>query len=120
MEQGTAFYDLSFLKKFTKDNPDKVEQYIRTYLRTSERIFSELEEAGKQDNWDDLYIKAHSVKPQVQYMGIASLQEVLLEIEHITKLNPEPDKLRILVSDAMQLYKRSSDGLRMYLSEMSK
>jgi len=120
MDKATAFYDLSFLKKFTKDNPNKMEQYIHTYLRTSERIFAEFEQAGEQGNWNDLYIKAHSVKPQVQYMGITSLQEVLLEIEHIVKLNPEPDKLRILVSDALQLYKRSSDGLRNYLSEMNK
>jgi HPt (histidine-containing phosphotransfer) domain-containing protein len=115
MEKNTELYDLSFLLNFTKGDPEKVEKYIRTYLRTSETIFAGLEQAGREGRWEEAYSKAHTVKPQVQYMGISSLLEVIMEIETRAKSDPGAASLADLVAKAMDLYKSSSAGLNSYL-----
>ena len=119
MENNGTLYDLAFLKKFTNNDPQKVERYIQTYLRTSERIFAELEEAGAHGSWEDAYTKAHTVKPQVQYMGIASLLELIMEIENKAKADPGSTSLSELVGRAAQVYKKSSIELMTYLQETS-
>ena len=119
MENNTTLYDLTFLNKFTQGDPEKVERYVQTYLRTSERIFSELEDAGRQGSWEDAYTKAHTVKPQVQYMGIDSLLKIIMEIEHKAKNEPGSANLAELVTKAMELYNRSANELRSYLQDLS-
>lgn len=96
-----------------------MKSYINTYLRTSERIFNELEEAGNTSNAEDMYVKAHTVKPQVQYMGITKLQEILLNIEQLSRLDPGSSELSGLVDLAISIYKKSAEELRSYLKSMS-
>jgi hypothetical protein len=117
MENKATLYDLTYLRKFTRDDEAKVRKYIQTYLRTSERIFNELEKAGREGNWDDAYTKAHTVKPQVQYMGINQLMEIILEIENHAKIEPGTVSLANLVDQAMDIYKRSSIELMTYLQD---
>ena len=118
MANDMQLYDLAFLKKFTHGDAVKVERYIQTYLRTSGRIFDELEDSCRQGNWEDVYIKAHTVKPQVQYMGISSLQEAILEIENLTKKDPGNVGLKDLVMSAMDIYRKSAIQLENYLQGM--
>lgn len=96
-----------------------MERYIQTYLRTSVRIFGELEQAGRQADWEEAYIKAHTVKPQVQYMGIKSLLALILEIEDRAKNNPGAEGLDELVEKALDLYERSAAELLQYLQELN-
>ncbi len=115
MGNNTTLFDLTYLRKFTNNDEAKVGKYIQTYLRTSERIFNELEKAGRDGNWDDAYSKAHTVKPQVQYMGIGQLMEIILEIENRAKIEPGAVSLADLVEQAIDIYKRSSIELMTYL-----
>lgn len=118
MQQDDKLFNLTFLDKFTKGDTSKLVLYIQTYLRTSERIFEEMEEACKRGDADDLYVKAHTVKPQVQYMGIQSLQELLVKIEDLAKSNPGSDKLDELVNRALVIYSRSTGELQTYLAQL--
>ncbi len=95
-----------------------MERYIQTYLRTSERIFNELEDAGKRGSWDDAYTKAHTVKPQVEYMGINSLLDIIREIENKSQLDPDGASLSDLVETAVDIHKRSAAELLTYLQDV--
>ena len=118
MQQDDKLFDLAFLTKFTKGDAAKIGQYISTYLRTSERIFQELAEAHNSGNADDVYVKAHTVKPQVQYMGIQSLQEAIIKIEEVAKSNPGSPELSELVEGALDIYKRSKEELQFHLKTL--
>ena len=117
MQNDAVLYDLAFLHKFTKGDRAKIERYIQTYLRTSERIFNELEDAGKKGSWDDAYTKAHTVKPQVEYMGINSLLDIIREIENKSQLDPDGASLSDLVEAAVDIHKRSAAELLTYLQD---
>jgi len=98
--------DLSFLEKFTKGNTSKMKRYITMYLSTAPEIFERMNENIAQENWSDLAINAHSIKPQTDYMGIGSLKNTLIEIENGVK-NKQYDILKGLCQKAFDIHKKS-------------
>ena len=79
--------DLTFLKKFTKDDSKKMNRYISLYLDVAPKIFEEMKLNLKNENWEQLRINAHSLKPQADFMGINSLKEELIKIEEAVRMN---------------------------------
>lgn len=79
--------DLVFLKKFTKDDPNKMKRYISLYLDVAPKTFMDMQRNLKDGDWDQLRINAHSLKPQTDFMGIVSLKEELIKIEDAVKSN---------------------------------
>jgi HPt (histidine-containing phosphotransfer) domain-containing protein len=78
--------DLTFLKKFTKDDTQKMKRYISLYLDVAPKTFEEMQRNLKDGDWEQLRINAHSLKPQADFMGIVSLKEELIKIEDAVKL----------------------------------
>ena len=79
--------DLTFLKKFTKDDSQKMKRYISLYLDVAPKIFVEMKLNLRDKNWEQLRINAHSLKPQADFMGINSLKEELIKIEEAVRTN---------------------------------
>ena len=102
--------DLSFLYKFTKGNETKIKRYIKMYLSIAPDIFDRMKADIESQNWADLAINAHSLKPQVDYMGIPELKETLVEIENKVK-NNEIESLKNLFEKALQLHQESAIDL---------
>ncbi len=83
--------DLTFLKKFTKDDPKKMKRYISLYLDVAPKTFEEMKRNLANEDWEQLRINAHSLKPQADFMGIDSLKEELIKIEEAVKANNVDD-----------------------------
>jgi HPt (histidine-containing phosphotransfer) domain-containing protein len=79
--------DLTFLKKFTNDDPKKMKRYISLYLETTPKTFEEMQLNITCGDWEQLRINAHSLKPLADYMGINNLKKNLIEIEDAVKIN---------------------------------
>ena len=79
--------DLTFLKKFTKDDSKKMKRYISLYLDVAPKIFEEMKLNLRNGDWEQLRINAHSLKPQADFMGINSLKEELIKIEEAVRTN---------------------------------
>ena len=79
--------DLTFLKKFTKDDAQKMKRYISLYLDVAPKTFDEMKRNLANEDWEQLRINAHSLKPQADFMGINSLKEELIKIEEAVTSN---------------------------------
>ena len=79
--------DLTFLKQFSKNNPQKMKRYISLYLDVAPKTFEEMQRNLKDGDWEQLRINAHSLKPQADFMGIDRLKEELIKIEEAVKTN---------------------------------
>ena len=79
--------DLTFLKKFTKDDAQKMKRYISLYLDVAPKTFDEMKRNLANEDWEQLRINAHSLKPQADFMGIDSLKEELIKREEAVKAN---------------------------------
>lgn len=77
--------DLTFLKKFTKGDPQKMRRYISLYLDVAPKTFAEMKRNLDNEDWEQLRINAHSLKPQADFMGVDSLKEELIKIEEAVK-----------------------------------
>ncbi|HQU96334.1 MAG: Hpt domain-containing protein [Saprospiraceae bacterium] len=75
------------MKKFTKEDPQKMKRYISLYLDVSPKTFEAMKLNLKNEDWEQLRINAHSLKPQADFMGINSLKEELIKIEEAVTSN---------------------------------
>ena len=118
MKPQTKVIDLSFLESFTKGNAEKVIFYIKMYLDTAPKLFDELMRKALEKKWEEVYLKAHNLKSQVQYVGVVGMKEMLEEVEIIAK---EEDKstLTELVFTAIKLNNQAIAELTSYVTSYS-
>ncbi|MBK8786362.1 MAG: Hpt domain-containing protein [Chitinophagaceae bacterium] len=64
-----------------------MKRYISLYLDVAPKTFEEMKSNLKNEDWEQLRINAHSLKPQADFMGIDSLKEELIKIEEAVKAN---------------------------------
>lgn len=73
--------DLSFLQNFTKGDNAKIKKYISMFLDIAPKSIADMEVMNQEKRYDELKVVAHSLKPQVSYMGIKHLETTIKEIE---------------------------------------
>lgn len=98
--------DLSFLEKFTKGDTKKMRRYINLYLEVAPKTFIELQKSINTQNWQQLRIHAHSLKPQAEFMGITSLKNTLVAIEDAVK-NKQYNNCEKLFNSALKLHQET-------------
>lgn len=107
--------DLSFLEKFTKGDIAKMTKYISMYLKMAPATFERMQQNIKDEAWQELAINAHSLKPQVDYMGIIELKGVIVEIENKAK-NKQFHDLENLYKKASGIHKESVVYLQKFIT----
>jgi HPt (histidine-containing phosphotransfer) domain-containing protein len=110
--------NLEFLLNFTKGDNEKTRRYINMYLSTTPKVIDEMEFFLTENKLDSLRLKAHSIKPQVQYMGVSNLSNVLLKIEEICNENLNIENLPDLVSEAKRLNRQATKELNQFLEQI--
>ncbi len=108
--------DLTFLKKFTKGNPQKMKRYISLYLDVAPKTFEEMKRNLKNEDWEQLRINAHSLKPQADFMGIVPLKEELIKIEEAVNMN-HLDRIEPLLNASLALSAKAEYALREMLEQ---
>ena len=73
--------DLSYLERFCKGDRARMEKYIRMYLAASPALFAALATKADAGDAEGLAVAAHSLRPQVNYMGAQELFDTLTAIE---------------------------------------
>jgi HPt (histidine-containing phosphotransfer) domain-containing protein len=118
MEHEKSIPDLSFLRKFTEVDNDKIKYYIGLYLQTAPRLFEGLKTAMDSRSYDELYIKAHSLKPQTAYVGLTGLNESLAGIENAARNNLDWSIIQELLKTANDFNNRGTKELESILKEL--
>lgn len=100
--------DLTFLRTFTKEDPEKIKKYIGMFLRIAPEAIQQMETYLATQDYDALKVNAHSLKPQISYMGIKELEQTIKEIEYQagSKSNVDqlPDKIASFKSGCEEAY----------------
>lgn len=74
--------DLGYLERFCKGDQARMEKYIAMYLQGAPGLFAKLSQALAASDAEALAVSAHSLRPQVNYMGAQRLFELLTGLEH--------------------------------------
>ena len=109
--------DLTFLKQFTKGDTAKMKRYITIYLQMTPQTLRDMQGHLKNKNWTQLGISAHSLKPQADFMGVATLKNILMQIEQGVK-SGQVAKMAPLYQKAVQIYRQSEQVLQRHLRDL--
>ncbi len=89
--------NLSFIQQFTGNDPVKAKKYISMFLASAPGLVSKMEHAIEISDFDTLRINAHSLKPLISYMGIATLEQPIKDIESYAANTTNVDTLRAML-----------------------
>jgi HPt (histidine-containing phosphotransfer) domain-containing protein len=81
MHLNMAVIDLGYLERFCKGDRSRMEKYIRMYIDASPGLFADLAVKAASGDANGLALAAHSLRPQVNYMGAQHLFDTLTTIE---------------------------------------
>ncbi len=104
--------DMSFLRSFTGDNKEKMSRYINMFLQTAPAQLDNIEKTLRSGDFDSLRVSAHSLKPQLSYMGIKSQEPVVRMIEDYAGNQVNIDQLPALVSNFKSSLEAAFEQLR--------
>src|ERR1017187_9319969 len=95
--------DLTFLKGLTGDDKVKLSKYINMFLKATPDMLFNIEKYYDEKDYESLRVTAHSLKPQLSYMGIKSLEETIKNIEsnagHNLNLETMPELISLLKTE---------------------
>ena len=95
--------DRHFLENFTKGNTEKMQKYIGMFLENAPRLLRNIDEALAGRDLPSLKIAAHSLKPQLSYMGVKEEISNIFLIEQTAGEPGHADRLPELVANLRQV-----------------
>ena len=82
MEAGEKITDLTFLTNFAAGDTNRMKKYIGMFLQIAPQQMEKIKTALAASDWDAVRANAHSLKPQIIYMGISGGEELIKKIEN--------------------------------------
>jgi len=110
--------DMQFLKQFTAGNPEKLRKYINMFLDNAPTVLERLELALNTQDFPTVKICAHSLKPQLNYMGVKEEISKILMIEQLAGEQPSTGSLAPMISNLKQVCGQAFEELRKNLSQL--
>jgi len=107
MSYISKIIDLTFIENLCNGDSDRIKKYITIHLLSSSKQFNQLKVYLDEQNWENLATVAHSLKPQVEYLGISGMKENLMEIIDIARYSNDKLKLSELVERSVALNEKA-------------
>ncbi len=104
--------DMTFLNGFTGGNPEKQQKYIGMFLDNAPKLLDSLEKALGAKDYQAVKIAAHSLKPQLSYMGIKEEVSNIFLIEQSSGETAHRDTLPELFENLKRLCIKAFEELR--------
>lgn len=89
MDINTAkdrLYDLTHLHAITKGNDVLLRKILDTFVKQVSATVVDIESSFKMEKLEDVAMLAHSIKPNIDSLGIVSLMQVIRNIESDAKI----------------------------------
>jgi HPt (histidine-containing phosphotransfer) domain-containing protein len=107
-----TYTDMTFLESFTGGNKEKVNKYINIFLQIYPKNLEEMKNHLSNGDYDRLRAVAHSLKPQITYMGIKGGAELIQKIEKNAGERIEVEQLPTVVNDFQTVCDKAVEELK--------
>ena len=91
--------DLTFLQTFTGGNKEKIIKYVNLFLNACPEQIEKMKARLAEQDYPGLRAAAHSLKPQVIYMGMKKGEDMIKRIEQMAGEQKDVDQLPALLSE---------------------
>ena len=106
--------DMQFLKQFTGGNPGKMQKYIGMFLENGPKLLENIVKGLDTGDYASVKIAAHSMKPQLSYMGVKEEVSKIFLIEQTAGAGAHFETLPPLVEQLKRLCAKAFEELRSY------
>lgn len=104
--------DMNFLKQFTGGNPDKMKKYIGMFLDNAPKLLDSIDNGLAAKDYKAIKIAAHSLKPQLSYMGVKEDVSNIFLIEQSSGESAHYETLPQLIATLKRLCMKAFEELR--------
>jgi CheY-like chemotaxis protein/HPt (histidine-containing phosphotransfer) domain-containing protein len=103
--------DMQFLKQFTGNKEDKINKYIGMFLENAPRLLKQIDDGVTTKDFPSVKIAAHSLKPQLSYMGVKEETSHIFLIEQTASEAGHSDRLPPLIKNLKRVCEKAFDEL---------
>jgi signal transduction histidine kinase/CheY-like chemotaxis protein/HPt (histidine-containing phosphotransfer) domain-containing protein len=104
--------DRMFLKQFTGGKPDKMQKYITMFLENAPKLLSAIDNGLAVGDYNAIKIAAHSLKPQLSYMGVREEVSHIFMIEQAAGSSAHQEKLPEQIRSLHKVCQKAFEELR--------
>jgi signal transduction histidine kinase/CheY-like chemotaxis protein len=104
--------DMQFLQQFTGGNPEKLKKYKGMFLDNAPKLLDSMERALDAKDYSAIKIAAHSLKPQLSYMGVKEEESKIFLIEQSAGAEAHHDTLPMLITNLKRLCLKAFEELK--------
>jgi len=94
--------DLSYLRKMSNNDESFVLEMVDSFVQKTPKLLEDLNKSCKEQDWKNVGSLAHKLKPNLAFMGIESLKDLVLKIETDGRNKENTKVLAKLVSELTQ------------------
>src|SRR6185369_13884798 len=115
-DQLDAKIDLSYLKEIADGNDAFIIEMIEMFLQKTPEALEKMNESFQKQNWEELRLIAHRIKPSYSYVGLPEIQITLAEIESCSHTKTDLEKIPQMISQVQQTSKSAFKDLEKELN----
>ena len=103
---------MQFLKQLTGNNREKQHKYIGMFLDNAPKLLESIDKALAAKDYPTIKIAAHSLKPQLSYMGVKEEISKIFLIEQSAGEAAHFDTLPLLITNLKHLCSKAFEELK--------
>ncbi|OSZ81806.1 hypothetical protein CAP35_00625 [Chitinophagaceae bacterium IBVUCB1] len=104
--------DMQFLKQFTGGNDEKMAKYVGMFLENGPKLLTTIQQSLQTKDYGAVKIAAHSMKPQLSYMGVKEDVSHIFLIEQTAGESAHYDRLPTLVANLARVCEKAFAELK--------
>jgi len=104
--------DMTFLRQFTNGNQEKQQKYIGMFLTNAPKLLDSLDKGLADKDYTTIKIAAHSLKPQLSYMGVKEEASKIFLIEQAAGQEAHYDTIPPMVANLKRLCNKAFEELK--------
>jgi CheY-like chemotaxis protein len=104
--------EMRFLEQFTAGNKEKQRKYIDMFLENAPKLLDSIDRAMASQDYTALKIAAHSLKPQLSYMGVKEDVSNIFLIEQSAGSSAHYEALPALITNLRRLCNKAFEELK--------
>lgn len=117
MADDQKITNLSFLTNFAAGDTGRMKKYIGMFLQIAPQQMEKIKTALAASDWDAVRANAHSLKPQITYMGISGGDVLIKKIEDDAAARANLGELPGMVDRMDELCKKAIAELELFMKQ---
>jgi signal transduction histidine kinase/CheY-like chemotaxis protein/HPt (histidine-containing phosphotransfer) domain-containing protein len=103
--------DMAFLNQFTGGNPEKKRKYVGMFLDNAPKLLEKIKSGMVELDYETVKVAAHSMKPQLSYMGVKEETSNIFLIEQTAGQSAHRENLPQLITQLERLCDKAFEEL---------